>query len=191
MRAGIGSRAPWRAMLGRLLAGALVCGPACVFAFSLTHEQLGRLLKAIDKHGSHTPLPRDVASVLQLKPSQFAPDIKEAAWQDENGDKHGFAPLNDGSGFFMFTSHPSQGQTVYVLDPDLHLLHAARTLLKGAPMIALPDNEAQRELEEELRRWSKVLSPEGPSMAPKPFSLHDAPSADPLPYPFKPQQTKP
>jgi hypothetical protein len=191
MRAGIGSRAPWRATLGRLLVGALLCGPAWALAHGLTPEELGRLLKVIDKQGSHAVLPRDVVAVLQLTAAQLGPDLKEAAWQDEEGIKHGFAPLNDGSGYFMFTSRPTQGQTVYVVDTDQHLVHAARTLLKGAPMIALPEQEAQRELEEEFRKWSKVLSPEGPSMAPKPLPLHDA-GTEPAPYPFKqPQQTKP
>jgi hypothetical protein len=192
MMAGIGRRSRWRAALGRVVATALWCGPAWALAHGLTHEELGRLVKVVDKQGSHAVLPRDVVSILQLKPAQPAPDIKEAAWQDEEGTKHGFAPLNDGSGYFIFSSHPSQGQTVYVVDSELRLLRAARTLLKGAPMIALPQAEAQRELDEEFRRWSKVLSPEGPTVAPKPFSLHDDAGGQPLPYPFKkPEQTKP
>jgi hypothetical protein len=172
-----------RQALGPLLACALLWGPAGSFAHGLTNEELGRLVKAVDKHGSRTRLPQDVASILQLKPAQLAPDIKEAAWLDEQGTRHGFAPLNDGSGFFMFSSGKSAGQTVYFVDPDLHLIHAARTLLKGAPMLALPNAEAQRELDEEFRRWSKVLSPEGPS-APKPLSLKGTP-LEPEPYPFK------
>jgi hypothetical protein len=183
---------PWRAALEGLVAAALLCVPAWAFSYTLTHEELSRLVKVVDKHGSYTKLPKDVASVLQLKPEQFSPDIKEAAWLDEQGVKHGFAPLKDGSGFFMFTSHPSQGQTVYVVDQVLRLVHAARTLLKGAQMIELPQIEAQRELDEEFRKWSKVLSPEGPS-APKPLDLSNVPSSAALPYPFKqqPQPAKP
>jgi hypothetical protein len=192
MVAGIGSRAGWRTAFGRLVASALLCGPAWALAHGLTGEELGRLVKVVDKQGSHAVLPRDVISILQLKPSQLAPDLKQAAWQDEEGNKHGFAPLNDGSGYFMFSSSPAQGQTVYVVDPDLRLVHAARTLVKGAPMIALPEAEAQQELDEEFRVWSKVLSPAGASAPQKPFSLPGVPGAQPAPYPFKQsQQTKP
>jgi hypothetical protein len=72
-------------------------------------------------------------------------------------------------------------------------VHAARTLVKGAPMIALPEAEAQQELDEEFSRWSKMLSPAGPSMAPKkPLSGPGVPSDQAAPYPFKQsQQTKP
>ncbi|HEY4039498.1 MAG TPA: hypothetical protein VGM15_11805 [Burkholderiaceae bacterium] len=193
MMTGIESRTGWRAALGRLLAGALLCGPAWALAHGLTHEELGRLVKAVDKHGSRAMLPPDVISILQLKPSQSGPDLKQAAWQDEEGTKHGFAPLHDGSGYFMFSSRPAQGQTVYVVGPDLHLVHAARTLVKGAPMLALPEAEAQQELDEEFRRWSKMLSPEGASVAPqKPFSAPKVPIGQPVPYTFKQsQQTKP
>ncbi|HEX4599546.1 MAG TPA: hypothetical protein VH278_17285 [Burkholderiaceae bacterium] len=193
MLTGIESRTGWRAALGRLLAGALLCGPAWALAHGLTPEELGRLVKVVGKHGSRAVLPRDVISILQLKPAQLAPDVKEATWQDEDGTKHGFAPLNDGSGYFMFTGRPTQGQTVYVVDTDLHLVHAARTLVKGAPMIALPEAEAQQELDEEFSRWSKMLSPAGPSMAPKkPLSGPGVPSDQAAPYPFKQsQQTKP
>jgi hypothetical protein len=179
-----GRRAQRRAALGQLLASVLLCGPAWALGHGLTNDELGRLVQVVDKHGSHATLPRDVISILELKPSQVAPDIKEAAWQDEEGTKHGFGPLSDGSGFFMFSSHPSQGQTVYFVDPELHLVHAARTLLKGGPMLELPNAEAQRELDEEFSRWSKVLSPEGPVAAPRPFSLKGTP-LELQPYPFK------
>jgi hypothetical protein len=49
-------------------------------------------------------------------------------------------------------------------------------------------------LDEEFRRWSKVLSPEGPAIAPRPFTSHDAPAppVEAQPFPFKqPQPTKP
>jgi hypothetical protein len=188
MIASVGWGPQLRGALARLLVIGLSCAPAWVFAFGLTHDELVRLAKVVDKQGSHITLPRDVASVLQLKPEQFSPDLKDAAWQDEQGNKHGFAPLNDGSGFFLFTSEPAQGQTVYVVDTDLHLLHAGRTLLSGAPMIALPEPEAQRELDEEFQRWSRILSPAGPSMALKPIPLHGVPGAETVPVPLKQAQ---
>lgn len=184
------------AALGLALAAcALLCRPAWAVGYSLTHEELGRLLKVVDTRGTRVAIPRPVASILQLKTGQHTPDIKEAAYLDEDGVRHGFGPLNDGSGFFMFSAGAALGQTVYVVDPDLHLVHAARSLLRNGPLIALPDAEAQRELEEELRRWSKVLSPGGPVVAPRPFPLQQgqpnttAPAAAPQPYPFKKPDT--
>ena len=181
-----------------LAACALLCRPAWAVGYSLTHEELGRLLKVVDKRGTRVAIPRAVASILQLKTGQHTPDIKEAAYLDEDGNRHGFGPLNDASGFFMFSSGAVQGQIVFVVDPDLHLVHAARSLLKNGPLIALPDVEAQRELEEELRRWSKVLSPGVPVVAPRPFPLQPgqppttAPAVEPQPYPFKkPDTTSP
>jgi hypothetical protein len=156
---------------------------------------LGRLLKVVDKRGTRVAIPRAVASILQLKTGQHTPDIKEAAYLDEDGRRHGFGPLNDGSGFFMFSSGAALGQIVYVVDSDLHLVHAARSLLKNGPLIALPDVEGQRELEEEFRHWSKVLSPSGPAVAPRPFPLQQGqpnttgPAVEPQPYPFKKPDT--
>ena len=177
-----------------LAACALLCRPAWAVGYSLTHEELGRLLKVVDKHGTRVALPRTVTSALQLKTAQHTPDIKEAAWLDEAGNRHGFAPLNDGSGFFMFSSGAALGQAVYLVDPNLHLVHAARSLLKNGPLIALPDAEAQRELEEEFRRWSKVLSPAGPVVKPQPFpgaqpDSTKGPAVEAQPFPF--QQSDP
>lgn len=169
-----------------LAACALLCWPAWAVEYSLTHEQLERLLKVVDQRGTRVAIPPSVASVLQLKTGQLTPDIKEAAYLDEEGNRHGFGPLSDGSGFFMFSSGTSLGQIVYVVDPALHLVHAARSLMKNGPLIALPDVEAQRELEEEFRRWSKVLSPGGPVVKPLefPFKQQPAPTG-------KAQTTKP
>jgi len=186
------------AVLGLLLAACtLLCRPAWAVGYSLTHEELGRLLKVVDKRGTRVAIPRAVASVLQLKSGQHTPDIKEAAYLDEDGNRHGFGPLNDGSGFFMFSTGASLGHVVYVVDSNLHLVHAARSLLKNGPLIMLPDAEAQRELEEEFRRWSKVLSPSGPVVAPRPFPFKEpqetkSPAIEPQPFPFKqPEATNP
>jgi hypothetical protein len=157
---------PRGAGLALLLAFALAWAPAWPIGQTLTLDELSRLLKVVDQRGSHTTIPQQVASVLQLQPAQHTPDIKEAAYLDDAGTKHGFGPLNDGSGYFMFRSGGSQGQTVYVVDPSLHLVRAARSLLVNGPLIPLPQDEAQRELDDEFHHWSKVLSPAGPS-APK------------------------
>jgi len=154
----------WRLRAGLALACALLCAPAWPVGHGLTREELGRLLKVVDTRGSRTSLPQTVASVLQLKPAQYTPDIKQAAYVDEQGNRHGFAPLSDGSGYFMFSFGTALGHTVYVVDPELHLVHAARSLVKGGPLLALPEAEARQELDEELTRWSKLLSPGGPAV---------------------------
>jgi hypothetical protein len=166
---------------GLLLAGALLCGPAWPLGQTLTRDELARLLKVVDERGSHASIPRMVATVLQLQPAQHSPDIKEAAYLDDAGLKHGFGRLNDGSGYFMFRGGASQGQTVYVVDPSLHLVRAARSLLVNGPLIPLPEAEAQQELDDEFRQWSKVLSPAGPSAPKLTFPVN----------PMKPFQTGP
>jgi len=74
-----------------LLACTLLCAPAWPAGQTLTHEQLERLMKVIDKRGSRTKLPRSVASILELQPGQHTPDIKEAAYEDEQGRDTGMA----------------------------------------------------------------------------------------------------
>ncbi len=163
---------------------ALLCTPAWPFGPTLTHEQLERLLKVVDKRGSRATIPRNVASILELQPGQFTPDVKEAAYVDDDGNRHGFAPLNDGSGYFMFRSGAALGQSVYRVDSALHLVRAARSLLRNGPLISLPDAEARKELDDEFEHWSKVLSPAGPAAPQRPLPLkHEGPVA-PDPYPF-------
>ena len=171
------------------LAGVLLGQPAWA-AIHLTQDEMSRLLKVVDRHGSYTTIPADVASVLKLTPAQHTPDIKQVAYEDDKGNRHGFAPLNDGSGFFLFSAGPLRRQTVFVLDTEQHLLHAARNLQSNGPLIGLPSQEAQQELDEELRRWSKVLSPEGPSMPPHTTPSTGAP-VQAQPYPFKKAPDKP
>jgi len=186
------------AAVGLLLATCgLLCRPASAVEYRLTQEQLQRLLKVVDQRGTRVGIPPAVAAILQLKAAQHAPDMKEAAYLDDDGNRHGFARLNDGSGFFMFSSGPASGQVVYVVDPDLHLVHAARSLQKNGQLLALPNAEAQLELDAEFRRWSKVLSPGGPVVKPLPFpgqpgQSTTGPATEAQPFPFKkPDQNNP
>src|SRR6266853_208798 len=58
-------------------------------------------------------------------------------------------------------------------------------------LILLPEPEAQRELDDEFQGWSKVLSPSGPAIAPRPYPFKQPESAplgpviEPSPYPFQ------
>jgi hypothetical protein len=187
---------PWA--LGLLLSAcALLCTPAWSAGPTLTYEQLNRLLKVVDQRGTHAAIPRTVASVLQLDPKQLTPDLKEVAVLDEDGNRHGFAPLNDGSGFFMFRNGASMGHSVYRVDSALHLVRAARSLVKNGPLISLPEAEGQKELDEEFARWSKLLSPNGNAAAiggqaiPYPFQRPNGPEAAPAPQPKQPEPAKP
>jgi hypothetical protein len=155
-----GRRLPPALGLGLILC-ALLCPPAWPAGPILTHEQLERLLKVVESKGTHTKVPPAVASMLRFEPKQLMPDIKEAAFVDDAGVKHGFAPLNDGSGFFMFRSTPSFGHSVFHVDSRLQLVRAARGVLKQ-PLKIMSDEEGEKELSEEYVRWSKALSPNGP-----------------------------
>lgn len=151
-----------------LVACALLCEGAWSMGQTLTLNQLQRLLKVVDARGSRTTLPREVTSILDLQPNQYTPDIKQAVYLDDEGNRHGFAPLSDHSGYFMFRSGPSLGNSVYRVDPALHLVKAGRSMSRNSPVIALPEAEAQKELDDEFGRWSKVLSPNGPVEMPSP-----------------------
>ena len=170
------------------LACALLCAAAWAVGHGLTREELGRLLKVIDTRGTRTTIPEPVASALKMKPAQHTPDVKQAAFLDEQGNKHGFAPLSDDSGYFLFSAGASVGQTVYVVDRELRLVHAARSLslVRGAPLLPLPEAEGRRELDDELARWSKVLSPGGPAV---PAAAAGKPLAKPPAQP-KPAEPK-
>jgi hypothetical protein len=169
---------------------ALMCPPAWPAGPILTHEQLERLLKVVESKGTHTKVPPAVASMLHFEPKQLTPDIKEAAFLDDDGVKHGFAPLNDGSGFFMFRSTPSFGHSVYHVNSKLQLVRAARGVLKQ-PLKVLSDEEGEKELSEEYVRWSKALSPNGP-VEQSPFRKGAAPDTPkPLISTKPPDSTKP
>jgi hypothetical protein len=170
------------------LACVLLSAPAWCDGPVLTRIQLVQLLKVVETRGSRTTIPGQVASALQLQPAQHTPDIKEAAWRDEAGNKHGFAPLNDHSGFFLFSSGPSAGHVVYLVDPALHLVRAARSLVANGPVIALPQDEAQKELDQEFARWSGVLTPPAPDKAAKASAKAPAAAA---PAPQSPAPPKP
>ena len=132
----------------------------------LTQPQLARLLQVVDKRGSRVKIPPAVSSTLELAPAQVGPDIKQVAFVDGGGIKHGFGPLNDGSGFFMFHSAPAFGQSVFHVDSKLQLVRAARSF-RTDRMMNLPDDEASKELREELGAWSKTLSA-APAVVPPP-----------------------
>lgn len=169
-----------------LLLGLLILATAPRAAdITLTHDQLQRLVRVVEQRGSRALIPAGVAALLGLAPKQVAPDIKQAAYQDAEGNRHGFGPLNDGSGYFMFRSGTAFGQSVFRVDAQLRLVRAARTLRSNGPLIELPPTEARKELDDEFARWSRVLSPNGMAPLPFPFKRPQSPTASPLPTPSR------
>jgi len=146
----------------------------------LTEEQLLRLEKvALDK-GTSIPVPGPIAAVLHLAPEQVAPLVRQVSFRGDDGTKHGFARLNDGTGFFLFRTVAANDMSVYRLDTNQKVLAAAHNF-QGGRLIALPPAEAQVEVDGELAAWSRVLSPKGVSM-PRP----DGAPAAPVPAAPKP-----
>jgi hypothetical protein len=152
--------------LAMLLAAALASGlPARSEQPPLSALDLAGLLKVVESRGGRVTIPPPVQSSLGLTPAQASPGIKQAAYMDEQGTRHGFAPLNDRSGYFMFRLGKTSGQTVFHVDPQLHLVRAASSFRGNDDLIGLPEQQAQRELGEEFAGWSRILAP-GAALAP-------------------------
>jgi len=130
----------------------------------LTQEQLTRLLKVVETKGTSVPIPPLVAAVLKLTGKQHVPSVKQVTIETADGVKHGFAPLNDKSGFIFFRRQPPSGQVVYRVGPDLHLIEAA-TSVEANRINTLSGEEGNKGLADELSRWSDVLSPTAPAPA--------------------------
>ncbi len=154
----------------RVLACGLFAGTllAPVYAgaeeLKLTQEQLTRLLKVVETKGTSVPIPPLVAAALKLTGKQHVPSVKQVTIETADGVKHGFAPLNDKSGFIFFRRQPPSGQVVYRVGPDLHLIEAA-TSVEANRINTLSGEEGNKGLADELSRWSDVLSPTAPAPA--------------------------
>ena len=132
---------------------------------ALTAEQVERLEKVIRDKGTGVQLPTSIAGVLRLAPEQVGPGVRQATFLGDDGAKHGFALLNDHSGYLLFRRPPGVGLSVYRVDLKFHAVGAAREF-QGARFIELAPDAARRELEEEIASWSRVLSPRGVSLPP-------------------------
>ncbi len=131
---------------------------------TLTDEQLVRLRKvALDK-GTSVPLPPALTAVLRLSAAQVGPAVRQVTFQGDDGVKHGFARLNDDSGYFFFRRSPN-GVWVFHADKSLSLVIAAHTF-SAQQFIALPEGSGHDELAAEMMAWSRVLSPRGVSLPP-------------------------
>jgi hypothetical protein len=135
----------------------------------LSPEQLKQLLKVDDNKGSRIPLPDPVKATLALTTEQVKDGVKQVMFEDSSGVRHGFAQLSDHSGYFMVRREANSDHTVFHVDDKLKLVKAARNFAAGERLIALPPEEAERQLQEEFAQWSKVLVP-APAKASAPAS---------------------
>jgi hypothetical protein len=143
----------------------LACTGAAAQALKLeklTEEQLGRLRKIALDQGSTIPVPPLLVGVLRLSAGQIAPSVRQVAFQGDDGAKHGFARLNDGSGYFFFRRSPA-GLWAFHADPRLVLVVAARNF-STEQFIALSAKDGQEAFAAEMVAWSRVLSPRGVSL---------------------------
>ena len=148
---------------------------------TLTDEQLGRLRKvALDK-GTSIPLPPVLTAVLRLSPAQVGPAVRQVTFQGDDGVKHGFARLNDESGYFFFRHSPA-GTWAFHADKDLKLVVAAHNF-SAQQFIALPETSGREELAAEMVAWSRVLSPRGVSLPPPGARPPTGGTASPAPAP--------
>jgi hypothetical protein len=127
----------------------------------LPDEYFTHLLKVVDERGTKISLPPSVAAALQLKPGG-AHTATQVAFEETGGAKHGFARLDDGSGYFMFSRPVAAAVTVFSVSPELKLVRAAGELGRDR-LIGLSQAEGQRRLAEEFAAWETVLAAKRPS----------------------------
>jgi hypothetical protein len=134
-----------------------VCAAQIIKLEKLSDEQLVRLQKVALAQGSSIAVPPPLVGVLHFTPAQIAPALRQVSFQLEDGVKHGFAHLNDDTGYFLFRRSPD-GLSAYHVDKDFHLVDAAHNFGSDR-FVALPAKEAQDEINGEVLAWSQVLAP--------------------------------
>ncbi len=161
---------------------AVIQPPSLLRLDRLTGEQILRLEKIARDQGSSIAIPQPIAAALHLDAAQIAPVVRQVSFQQADGVKHGFARLNDGSGYFLFAREPDSAVTVYRVDKGFALLGAAHTFA-GGRFISLDPAQARNRLQGEIAAWSGVLSPKGVVMPPpgKPAHAAAPPASAPMP----------
>jgi hypothetical protein len=125
---------------------------------ALSAEQVTRLELVVVREGSSVPVPQAIAQVVHFTPAQVAPVVRQVSFLDADGVKHGFAFLNDHSGYFLFRRHGDQDLSVYHLDLSFHIVGAAHNF-QGSRFMELPENEANNGLVGEILAWNHVMTP--------------------------------
>jgi len=138
--------------------------PASAPIDGLTDSELNGLLSVAASKGSDLAIPPPVSSALRLSERQHRPTVRQVTFQEPNGVKHGFAALNDHSGYLLFSRDPGGHVTVYRTGANLRLVRAAGNFTSER-FIELPAKQAARGLQDELRHWSAVMTPPPSSAA--------------------------
>lgn len=158
---------------------AVIAPPMLLRVDRLTDEQVQRLEKVALDRGTSIAVPPPIAAALHLEAAQIAPVVRQVSFQKDDGIKHGFARLNDGSGYFLFAREPNGGVTVFRVNREFGLLGAAHTFA-GDRLMPLQPAVATDRLHGEILAWSALLSPPTAVMPParQPGSGAGAPVPD-------------
>ncbi len=125
---------------------------------ALSVEQLTRLELVVVRQGTSVPVPQPIAQAAHFTPTQVAPVVRQVSFLDDDGVKHGFAFLNDHSGYFLFRRHGDQDLSVYHVDLSFHIVGAAHNF-QGSRFMELPEHEATDGLGGEILAWNRVMTP--------------------------------
>jgi hypothetical protein len=136
----------------------------------LSPEELARLLKVLEEKGSDIVVPPPISVALGLTQKQDGPTLKQVAFAEDSGVRHGFAQLNDKSGYFLFKRDQFGHVTVFNVRTDFNIVHAASNF-RGETFVQIPSAAARKDLQDELKQWAAVLSP------PRPAATAGSPSA--------------
>jgi hypothetical protein len=153
---------------------------------TLSDEQAARLWNVAFTQGSNIAVPAALAEALHLSPAQIAPSIRQVTVQFDDGAKHGFARLNDETGYFLFR-RGTDGVTAYRLDKEFKLVVAAHNF-GDERFIPLPEGTARDGVSAEIAGWLKVLSLPRPRI---PLPGQAVPAAPPPPPSAPPGPVKP
>lgn len=146
---------------------------------ALLPTELEHLERFTLEKGTSVPLPKTVVAALKMTPRQVAPTVRQSAFVENDdlhgGTRHGFALLNDDSGFFLFRRDPKSGVSVFHIDRRFRLIAAAHEF-QGGRFLETDEVVALKELDAEIETWARVLTPGGaPVVLPKP--ARQAPSS--------------
>lgn len=125
---------------------------------ALSDEQIGRLENVLLAKGTAIGIPVPVIDALHLSSAQVAPSVRQVTIQRDDGVKHGFAFLNDGSGYFLFRRDPDAQVAVFRVDKAFHLQAAAQQFGKDK-FLDMAAAAAQAALDDEIRIWFNTLAP--------------------------------
>jgi hypothetical protein len=145
----------------------------------LNKVQVDQIRKVIEQQGTKIPVPPPIATGLGLSARQIEPTIRQATFIDPEGVKHGFAELNDGSGYFLFRRSKKDGLAIFHCDREFNLVRAIREF-ETNQFLELSDADAKVEWTNEIEAWARVVMQRG-AKAPTLTQPLQVPAAPPAP----------